>query len=149
MLPVLVNIMGGRKVLAWTRSSGTNGSSSRPEPSTTATPPRVRSRNSAAVKGLAANAQNTSSGASTSMLTWLRLARSGRFQRAYSQPMPAAAKTGKIMPAMRHSTPQSAKSQSRTTAIWSSAISAGAWPMPGNSISVALGPRSVMVTASE
>ena len=33
-------------------------------------------------------------------------------------------------------------------AIWSDAIKAGAWPMPGNSTKRALGPRRVIASAS-
>ena len=83
----------------------------------TTTPPMDKSRNSWAVNGLLVSAQNTSAGVNTSMLIWLRSVRSGCFQRAYSQPMPATANTGKMIQAMRSSIAQSASSQSRTNAI--------------------------------
>ena len=82
MLPQLLNIIGGTKVLrSWCRSFA-NGHAIRPEPSTTPMLPRISSRFAATSKSLLASAEKISAGARMVMLIRLTIAMSGFTRRA-------------------------------------------------------------------
>ncbi|MCY1374678.1 hypothetical protein D9M69_620370 [compost metagenome] len=82
MLPQLLNITTGTRVRGWAPNARASGHASRPPPRISTVPPISSGTWSARRKSLAASAEYTSTGASTSSAMRLNTVRSGGWRRA-------------------------------------------------------------------